>query len=65
VTAEAQENCIEELKISIGFDHIPTNTYHADPTHMQMRQMAYNLSISMGHSMGLVKENPSNPKSTG
>jgi hypothetical protein len=60
----AQENSIGELKTSFAFDHIPTNTYQANSAYMQMSQMAYNLSISMQHSMGLAKENPSNPKST-
>lgn len=60
----AQENSIGELKTSFAFDHIPTNTYQANSAYMQMSQMAYNLSISMQHSMGLAKDNPSNPKST-
>jgi hypothetical protein len=60
----AQENSIGELKTSFAFDHIPTNTYQANSAYMQMSQMAYNLGISMQHSMGLSKKNPSNPKCT-
>jgi hypothetical protein len=40
----------------MAFDHIPTNTYQANSAIMQISQMAYNLSISMQHSMGLVKK---------
>ena len=60
----AQENSISELKTSFAFDHIPTNTYQANSAYMQMSQMAYNLSISMQHSMGMAKRRDENDKST-
>jgi hypothetical protein len=60
----AQENSISELKTSFAFDHIPTNTYQANSAYMQMSQMAYNLSISMQHSMGMAKTRDSKGKST-
>ncbi len=59
-----QENSIGELKSNFAFDHIPTNTYQANSAYMQMSQMAYNLSISMQHEMGLARKNSSNPKTT-
>jgi len=60
----AQENSISELKTSFAFDHIPTNTYQANSAYMQMSQMAYNLSISMQHNMGLSEKRRPNKKST-
>jgi hypothetical protein len=60
----AQENSISELKTSFAFDHIPTNTYQANSAYMQMSQMAYNLSISMQHSMGIAKNRDAKGKST-
>jgi hypothetical protein len=60
----AQENSISELKTSFAFDHIPTNTYQANSVYMQMSQMAYNLSISMQHSMGLSAARDTKGKST-
>jgi hypothetical protein len=51
----AQENSISELKTSFAFDHIPTNTYQANSAYIQISQMAYNLSVSMQHSMGMAK----------
>jgi len=59
-----QENSIGELKSNFAFDHIPTNTYQANSAYMQMSHMAYNLSISMQHEMGLARKNSSNPKTT-
>jgi hypothetical protein len=58
----SQENSIGELKSNFAFDTIPTNTYQANSAYMQMSQMAYNLSISMQHDMGLSKKQASNPK---
>jgi hypothetical protein len=60
----AQENSIGELKTSFAFDHIPTNTYQANSAYMQMSQMAYNLSISMQHSMGMSADRDAKGKST-
>lgn len=60
----AQENSISELKTSFAFDHIPTNTYQANSAYMQISQMAYNLSISMQHSMGMTKNRDGKGKST-
>jgi hypothetical protein len=60
----AQENSISELKTSFAFDHMPTNTYQANSAYMQMSQMAYNLAISMQHSMGLSATRDTNGKST-
>jgi len=60
----AQENSISELKTGFAFDHIPTNTYQANSAYMQMSQMAYNLSISMQHSMGMSSGRDSKGKST-
>jgi len=60
----AQENSISELKTSFAFDHIPTNTYQANSAYMQMSQMAYNLSISMQHSMGMATDRDTKGKST-
>jgi len=58
----AQENSIGQLKSDFAFDHIPTNNYQANSAYMQVSQMAYNLSISMQHSMGLTKKQSSNNK---
>lgn len=60
----AQENSIGQLKSSFAFAHIPTNTYQANSAYIQMSQMAYNLGISMQHSMGLSKKSPANRKHT-
>ena len=60
----AQENSISELKNSFAFDHVPTNTYQANSAYMQISQMAYNLSISMQHSMGLSSARDPKGKST-
>ena len=60
----AQENSISELKTSFAFDHIPTNTYQANSAYMQISQLAYNLSISMQHSMGMAKNRDAKGKST-
>jgi hypothetical protein len=51
----AQANSISELKTSFAFDHIPTNTSQADSAYMRMSQMAYNLSLSIQHSMVMAK----------
>ena len=59
-----QENSIGQLKNDFAFDHIPTNTYQANSAFMQISQMAYNLSISMQHSMGLVKKRKQHQKHT-
>ena len=59
-----QENSIGQLKNDFAFDHIPTNTYQANSAFMQVSQMAYNLSISMQHSMGLVKKRKQHRKHT-
>jgi hypothetical protein len=60
----AQENSISQLKISFAFDNIPTNTYQANSACMQMSQMAYNLSISIQHSMGMSTNRDKKGKST-
>jgi hypothetical protein len=60
----AQENSISELKTNFAFDHIPTNTYQANSAYMQISQMAYNLSISMQHSMGMARNRDVKGKST-
>jgi len=60
----SQENSIGELKGNFAFDHIPTNTYQANSAYMQMSQMAYNLSISMQHDMGLIQKHSPNRKNT-
>ena len=60
----AQENSIGELKTNFAFDQVPTNTYQANSAYLQMSQMAYNLSISIQHGMGLSKKRKSNPKCT-
>ena len=59
-----QENSIGQLKNDFAFDHIPTNTYQANSAFMQISQMAYNLSICMQHSMGLVKKRKQHQKHT-
>ena len=59
-----QENSISELKDDFAFDYVPTNTYQANSAYMQVSQMAYNLSISMQHHMGLVQKRSCNPKVT-
>ena len=60
----AQENSIGELKTNFAFDNIPTNTYQANSAYMQMSQMAYNLAISMQHTMGLSKKRKVSEKCT-
>ena len=59
-----QENSLSELKDGFAFDSVPTNTYQANTAYMQVSQMAYNLSVSMQHDMGLAKKKQSNPKRT-
>ena len=59
-----QENSIGQLKSDFAFDHIPTNMYQANSAFMQISQMAYNLSISMQHSMGLVNKRKQHQKHT-
>jgi hypothetical protein len=59
-----QENSLGELKDDFAFGSVPTNTYQANSAYMQVSQMAYNLSLSLQHEMGLVKKHSTNPKST-
>ena len=59
-----QENSLSELKDGFAFDSVPTNTYQANTAYMQVSQMAYNLSVSMQHDMGLAKKKSINPKRT-
>ena len=60
----AQETSIGELKTDFAFDHIPTNTYQANSAYQQISQMAYNLAVSMQHTMGLTKKQKYNRKRT-
>ena len=60
----AQETSIGELKTNFSFDHIPTDTYQANSAYMQISQMAYNLSLSMQHSMGLTQNRKPTDKRT-
>jgi hypothetical protein len=59
-----QENSLGELKDDFAFGSVPTNTYQANSAYMQVSQMAYNLSLSLQHEMGLVKKHSTNPKNT-
>lgn len=59
-----QENSLSELKDDFAFGSVPTNTYQANSAYMQVSQMAYNLSLSLQHEMGLVKKHSTNPKNT-
>ena len=59
-----QENSLGELKDDFAFGSVPTNTYQANSAYMQVSQMAYNLSLSLQHEMGLMKKHSTNPKST-
>jgi hypothetical protein len=59
-----QENSFSELKDDFAFGYVPTHTYQANSAYFQLSQMAYNLSISLQHDMGLVKKQASNPKTT-
>ena len=59
-----QENSLSELKDDFAFGTVPTNTYQANSAYFQISQMAYNLSLSLQHEMGLVKKHPTNPKRT-
>ena len=59
------ENSLGELKSDFAFDHIPTNQYQANSAYLLMSQMAYNVSLSMRHEVGLVQEHRAqNPKRT-
>ena len=60
----AQETSLGELKTDFSFDHIPTNTYQANSAYQQISQMAYNLAVSMQHTMGLTKKQKYNRKRT-
>lgn len=60
----AQENSISELTTSFAFDHVPTNQYQANSAYQQLSQMAYNLSISMQHGMGLAAKRNCGKKAT-
>lgn len=60
----AQENSISELKTDFAFDAIPTNDYSANSAYLQLSQMAYNLSISMQHDMGLAQKRKKSLKKT-
>ena len=59
-----QENSLGELKDDFAFGSVPTNTYQANSAYFQISQMAYNLSLSLQHEMGLVKKHSTNPKRT-
>jgi hypothetical protein len=59
-----QENSFSELKDDFAFGYVPTNTYQANSAYFQVSQMAYNLSLSLQHEMGLVKKHLTNPKRT-
>jgi len=59
-----QENSLSELKDDFAFGYVPTNTYQANSAYFQISQMAYNLSLSLQHEMGLVKRHSTNPKRT-
>lgn len=59
-----QENSLSELKDDFAFGTVPTNTYQANSAYFQVSQMAYNLSLSLQHEMGLVKKHATNPKRT-
>jgi hypothetical protein len=59
-----QENSLSELKDDFAFGYVPTNTYQANSAYFQVSQMAYNLSLSLQHEMGLVKKHSTNPKRT-
>ncbi len=59
-----QENSLSELKDDFAFGYVPTNTYQANSAYFQISQMAYNLSLSLQHEMGLVKKQSINPKRT-
>lgn len=59
-----QENSLSELKDDFAFGYVPTNTYQANSAYFQVSQMAYNLSLSLQHEMGLVKKLLTNPKRT-
>jgi hypothetical protein len=59
-----QENSLSELKDDFAFGYVPTNTYQANSAYFQVSQMAYNLSLSLQHEMGLVKRHSTNPKRT-
>lgn len=50
------ENSLGELKSDFAFDHIPTDQYQANSAYLALSQMAYNLSLSMRHDVGLVEE---------
>lgn len=59
-----QENSLSELKDDFAFGYVPTNIYQANSAYFQISQMAYNLSLSLQHEMGLVKKHSTNPKRT-
>ena len=59
-----QENSLSELKDDFAFGYVPTNTYQANSAYFQVSQMAYNLSLSLQHEMGLVKKHLTTPKRT-
>jgi hypothetical protein len=59
-----QENSLSELKDDFAFGYVPTNTYQANSAYFQVSQMAYNLSLSLQHEMGLMKKHSTNPKRT-
>jgi len=59
-----QENSLSELKDGFAFGYVPTNTYQANSAYFQVSQMAYNLSLSLQHEMGLVEKHSTNPKRT-
>jgi hypothetical protein len=59
-----QENSLSELKDDFAFGYVPTNTYQANSAYFQVSQMAYNLSLSLQHEMGIVKKHSINPKRT-
>ena len=52
------------VSIVVGINMFATNAYQANSAYMQMSQMAYNLSISMQHSMGMSTDRDTKGKST-
>jgi hypothetical protein len=59
-----QEKSLSELKDDFALGYVPTHTYQANSAYFQVSQMAYTLSFSLQHDMGLVQKQVSNPKMT-
>lgn len=62
LVAAARKTPSVSWKTILLLGYVLTNTYQANSAYFQVSQMAYNLSLSLQHDMGLVQKHSTNPK---